>query len=70
MADTADAAPSHADLARLVDEAREALEGTRTAPSDLTQPQPAAQPAQNASPREAWKARFCSVRNRAIWSSR
>ena len=37
-----DAAPSHADLARLVDEAREALEGTRTAPSDLTQPQPAA----------------------------
>ena len=37
-----DAAPSHADLARLVDEAREALAGTRTAPSDLTQPQPAA----------------------------
>ena len=37
-----DAAPSHADLARLVDEAREALEGTRTAPSDLTRPQPAA----------------------------
>ena len=37
-----DGAPSHADLARLVDEAREALAGTRTAPSDLTQPQPAA----------------------------
>jgi len=37
-----DAAPSHADLARLVDEAREALEGTRTAPTGLRAPRSAA----------------------------